>query len=312
MMTSFWEGIVQGVGGEGATSPATTDGAAMAKDKCPVLICPAQLSVPGDYRKTVAEFKERGFPAYCADLTRLGWITGLLPSAVSPAYFKGELTPAETLKFYYEAIDRALEEVKEKHPGQGVHVVGHSIGGWVARAWLAEGCSPSDRDNVLSLTTLGTPNTGPPEDAGLWASVDQTRGLLKSINTRFPGAHVEGVRYTSVAGTALEGKFPGSVEEMLAFVSYLPLAGDGCARGDGIIPRDVAILEGSTIVELPTSKHSGFVPFPGDAIDLGAGFLWYGSPDLMGEWVGELDMAELKGRGAGRRGGGGTSQRWPW
>lgn len=59
MMTSFWEGIVQGVGGEGATSPATTDGAAMAKDKCPVLICPAQLSVPGDYRKTVAEFKER-------------------------------------------------------------------------------------------------------------------------------------------------------------------------------------------------------------------------------------------------------------
>ena len=59
---------------------------------------------------------------------------------------------------------------------------------------------------MLSLTTLGTPNTGPPEDAGLWASVDQTRGLLKSINTRFPGAHVEGVRYTSVAGTALEGE----------------------------------------------------------------------------------------------------------
>lgn len=60
---------------------------------------------------------------------------------------------------------------------------------------------------MLSLTTLGTPNTGPKEEnAGVWTSVDQTRGLLKSINARFPGAHVEGVRYTSVAGTALEGE----------------------------------------------------------------------------------------------------------
>lgn len=110
-------------------------------------------------------------------------------------------------QFYYEAIDRALEKIQERHPGRGVHIVGHSIGGWVARAWLAEGCSPTDRENMLSLTTLGTPNTGPPEDAGgPWTAVDQTRGLLKSINTRFPGAHVEGVRYTSVAGTALEGE----------------------------------------------------------------------------------------------------------
>lgn len=58
MMTSFWEGIVRGVRGGGATSPGTPN-AVIGKDKCPVLICPAQLSVPGDYRKTVAEFKER-------------------------------------------------------------------------------------------------------------------------------------------------------------------------------------------------------------------------------------------------------------
>lgn len=91
-----------------------------------------------------------------------------------------------------------------------MHLVGHSIGGWVGRAWLAEGCSPADRDGVLSLTTLGTPNTGAPDDAGgPWTAVDQTRGLLKNINSRFPGAHVEGVRYTSVAGTALQGERGG-------------------------------------------------------------------------------------------------------
>ena len=53
------------------------------------------------------------------------------------------------------------------------------------------------------------------------------------------------------------GKFPGSLEEMLAFVSYLPLCGNGRVRGDGIIPCDIATLDGSTMVELPTSKHSG-------------------------------------------------------
>lgn len=47
MANSFWEGIVQGT-----AKP-------VAKDKCPVLVCPAQLSVPGDYKKMIAEFKER-------------------------------------------------------------------------------------------------------------------------------------------------------------------------------------------------------------------------------------------------------------
>lgn len=43
-------------------------------------------------------FLNRGYPVYCADLTRVGWITGLLPSALSLEYFKGELVPADTLK----------------------------------------------------------------------------------------------------------------------------------------------------------------------------------------------------------------------
>lgn len=82
------------------------------------------------------------------------------------------------------------------------------VPGWVSRAWLAEGCSQADREKILSLTTLGTPNNNPPEEkryGGDWKALDQTRGLLKNINERFPGAHVEGVRYTSVGGTALQG-----------------------------------------------------------------------------------------------------------
>ncbi|CAM9592814.1 unnamed protein product [Ascophyllum nodosum] len=304
-MNNFLDRFLEG---RETNDSGSSSAAAAVKQKCPVLICPAQLSVPADYGLMIAAFKDRGFPAYCADLTRLGWISGLLPSALSAEYFKGELVSSKTLQFYYQAIDRALDKVKENHPGQGLHVVGHSIGGWVARSWLAEHCSPPDRDNVLSLTTLGTPNRGPREDAGVWTAVDQTRGLLKSINSRFPGAHVDSVRYTSVAGGALEGKFPGSLEEMLAFVSYLPLCGNGRVRGDGIIPCDIATLDGSTMVELPTSKHSGFVPFPGKAVDLGEDFLWYGSSDLIGAWIGNLEEAERKRGISGTRGRGG----WPW
>jgi len=35
------------------------NGASPMFDKCPVLICPAQLSVPSDYELMIAEFKER-------------------------------------------------------------------------------------------------------------------------------------------------------------------------------------------------------------------------------------------------------------
>lgn len=52
MAGAFWEGIVQGIGMKTPT-PQT------AKEKCPVLICPAQLSVPGDYRQMVTELKAR-------------------------------------------------------------------------------------------------------------------------------------------------------------------------------------------------------------------------------------------------------------
>lgn len=55
MMMAFWEDIVPGRGQKGTTksSEASVD------SKCPVLICPAQLSVPGDYKKMIEEFEKR-------------------------------------------------------------------------------------------------------------------------------------------------------------------------------------------------------------------------------------------------------------
>lgn len=46
-MSSFWQGMGKGQQSTGA------------KEKCPVLICPAQLSIPGDYTQMVADLKDR-------------------------------------------------------------------------------------------------------------------------------------------------------------------------------------------------------------------------------------------------------------
>jgi triacylglycerol esterase/lipase EstA (alpha/beta hydrolase family) len=93
-----------------------------------------------------------------------------------------------------------------------IALIGHSIGGWIGRAWLSEWAQPDVKKRqvnsfisimieyhglpnesliflrVVSLVSLGSPHQPPPADS-LFSSSDQTRGLLSYINTRFPGTH---------------------------------------------------------------------------------------------------------------------------
>ncbi|CAM9398200.1 unnamed protein product [Chrysoparadoxa australica] len=258
----------------------------LAQGFTPVLVCPAQLSVPADYEDLSRELEQRGFKVYTAPLTRLGWITGLAPSAFTLDYLRGTLQPASTLKFYYEAIDSAVEAIDQDFPGKPFHLLAHSIGGWVGRSWMGESCSDDLRKRIVSFTTLGTPHN-PPPSSSILASIDQTRGLLSYVNSNWPGAYHNGIRYTSVVGEGQEGKFSGEIEELLAFVSYLPLSGTGEGIGDGIIPSETAYLEGSDKIVLPRAKHSGFVPTLGDSIKL-KDYPWYGDSEGVEGWVGAL------------------------
>lgn len=47
------------VGPLSAGAAGDSKGESLILEKCPVLICPAQLSIPSDYEPMVAEFKER-------------------------------------------------------------------------------------------------------------------------------------------------------------------------------------------------------------------------------------------------------------
>lgn len=69
-----------------------------------------------------------------------------------------------------------------------------------------------------------------------------------------------------MCGTSTEGKLGTDIESSVAYVSYLPLCGKGETVGDGIVPAEIAFLEGARSIRLPNAKHAGFIPTAGPSI----------------------------------------------
>ena len=257
-----------------ATPPAAT------LTKEPVLVCPAQFGTADDYADLTAALEARGHPTAVAPLDRFSWFR-LLPASLTPDYWMGNLQPEAALPFYFEALDAGVAQLAAAHPGKKVQLVAHSIGGWIARAWLAQ-LDDDARAQVSALVTLGTPHAEPPED-GPWRTLDQTRGLLANVNSRCPGAYHEGIRYASVGSSAVQGQLRGGgLDGLLGFASYLPLCGDGEAVGDGITPQKAAHPDGWERRDLDGAYHIAFVPFLGARL---RGTPWYGSEENIEQWV---------------------------
>ena len=72
-----------------------------------------------------------------------------------------------------------------------VHLIGHSAGGWLGRAFIADPLyfdSPAAQPGVAhqgiaSLVTLGTPHSAPPPEQAR----DMTGGALTWVNSQWPG-----------------------------------------------------------------------------------------------------------------------------
>ena len=91
----------------------------------------------------IAELNARGHPAYALDLKRFDWLK-IAKSIATPAYWQGKLEPKGSLGFYFDAANEAVERVKAEYPDRKIHLVSHSIGGWIARAFLGEVADPED------------------------------------------------------------------------------------------------------------------------------------------------------------------------
>jgi len=255
------------------------------------ILFPSQLGTQHDYdsfkQNLADELGADSLKVYVAPLERLDWPLGLVGSFFTKEFIEGKLEPSKTLAFYFKRVDEAVEKaLAETGPDAELVLLSHSIGGWVARAWLSEWAAPDIKSRVKILVSLGSPHNPPPADSGV-AKVDQTRGLLTYINTNFPGAHEKNVEYVSVIGRAVKGELSlqGGGERFLAYSSYSVLCGDGESEGDGIIPIPTATLSGASNIIVDEAVHSNFIPTPFKQAFFLDKAEWYGSRSVIRQWV---------------------------
>jgi len=211
---------------------------------------------------------ERGVNLAVLPVERTDWARGILGRVASGSFWAYEETPATLFGWYLQLVDEVVRAEVER-TGERVVLVGHSAGGWLARAaladgtWMGEGTTRS-RDLVAGLVTLGAPHFPPRPDTPL---KDMTRGALSQVDSCYPGAFLksEGISYVTVCGTGLSN--PTGYEQVTGF-----RGGDG----DGVVPLEAAHLEGALQLTLPGCFHS--VTFPTS---------WYGSPQFLDVWLKE-------------------------
>jgi len=156
----------------------------------------------------------------------------------------------------------------------------------VARAWLGEVADEDVRRRCERYVSLGTPHLAPPEDS-IVSKVDQTRGLLKYVNDRWPGAHWDDIKYTCIASKGVAGELKLNLDSILGYVSYFALIGDGGVEGDGITPVKAALLEGAESIVLDDVYHADVLPNPiGRRNTKLIGCMWYA--DKVDDWANAL------------------------
>ena len=227
----------------------------------PTIILPGYFASATEYRDLERDLLQQGIPAMTVPLTKWDWVTSTLRG--------------RSVLSIISLLDRAVKQMLEEHNASEVNLIGHSAGGWIARIYLGE--KPygirgdliaseiiwNARSYVNTLVTLGTPHTSQER----W-----TKQNLEFVNNNYPGAFYHDVRYVCVAGKAVYGR--RQFGSWLAYNSYQLTCGEGNCWGDGIIPLEVAHLEGAINITLEGIMHAPTSP--------GA---WYGSLDAIEAWI---------------------------
>jgi pimeloyl-ACP methyl ester carboxylesterase len=308
----------------------------------PVIIIPGFGNANIDYVAPLGQPEETGFRAALQrrgftdvrilPVERIEWarvIFGLILAIV----WRPLATPSgPAYNWFVQRLRNAVDEAHAQSGGERVLLVGHSAGGWLARAMLAdgtwqtadgksEGCAA---DKVSGLVTLGTPHFAPPE-----GFPDMTLGVLKFVNDEYPGAFLAaaGIAYVTVGGDAIVGsKSPAAAAAAppsskvdsayakrgegsaarVAFNSYEMVCGRGDVTGDGVVPLSYTQLEGATQLELKGVLHS--INEAGTTVPTER---WYGSENVVDRWLpavrAQVARAERRRSAAGGGGGGGGS-----
>jgi pimeloyl-ACP methyl ester carboxylesterase len=224
-----------------------------ATSRTPIVIMGGFLSRPAYYREMSVSLRSfSGLPVTIVPAGLRHWL--LAGSAAGWSRLLG-------------LLDRAVHAALEQADHDRAILVGHSSGGIFGRLYMSpepfRGRTYAGLANIDCLVTLGSPHYN-------------VRGarMRRWVESRYPGAFFSNqVRYVSIAGRAVRGDNHGPFQQRLSAFFYRALGGSGASWGDGLVPVDSALLQGSEHVVLDGIFHAGIFGRP-----------WYGSAEAVRRW----------------------------
>lgn len=281
-------------------SPPATHNSSRRPQSLPVVILPGFGNATRDY---VAPFGKpddslksalvrRGIQSFVVPVERKDWFrVGRM--ALTMDYYRGRCTTHPGYSWYLERVKETVNAAVSSSGSDKVLLVGHSAGGWLARAFLGQLEYREDPVNsneedphecVAGLVTLGTPHFPPPELSRIKC---MTGGALGWVNDRWPGAYYasKGVSYVCVTSSAIKGDQYADKRSLAGYSagSYRQVSGSGHdIEGDAVVPLRSALLDGAQHVVLRRALHSmsrvRTFEEPADEP-------WYGSDSVIDEWL---------------------------
>ena len=172
-------------------------------------------------------------------------------------------------KIILDKVEEIVKELSKESSTNKVTLIGHSSGGMILRLYLSDILFNRKIYNgkyyANCLITLGSPN-----------QAKRATYLRNFVSSKLPGSfYSKTVRYVSVAGELdLNGTIATKTSLILSKSSYRALNGNEESIGDGLVPKDSALLIGSKQIVMKETAH-------GKAF----GKDWYGSQTKVEEWL---------------------------
>jgi len=175
-------------------------------------------------------------------------------------------------------LDRTVRMAAATSPTGKVTLIGHSLGGVLARLYLSpipfHGVTYNGLERIDHLITMGSPHCFKDGDV-------RGSGMSRWVEDHYPGtAFSPQVKYTSLAGKWLHGTQFGPLLSRITYNFYNSVSGNGTVIGDGFVPVENAILGDSEAIILDGVTHFWVIGEP-----------WYGNKEIIPIWFPTIEEA---------------------